>query len=70
MLKPFTRLANAGNHPGSGLGLTVVAEGVEDTECLEFLKSVGCDMAQGYLISKPVPAADISAMTGTQRAAA
>ena len=24
MLKPFTRLANAGNHPGSGLGLTVV----------------------------------------------
>jgi EAL domain-containing protein (putative c-di-GMP-specific phosphodiesterase class I)/CHASE2 domain-containing sensor protein len=52
------------------LGLKVVAEGVEDTECLEFLKSVGCDMVQGYLISKPVPAADISAMTGTQRAAA
>ncbi|WP_298282689.1 EAL domain-containing protein [Novosphingobium sp.] len=52
------------------LGLKVVAEGVEDTECLAFLTSVGCDMAQGYLISKPVPAADISAMTGTQRAAA
>lgn len=52
------------------LGLKVVAEGVEDAECLEFLTSIGCDMAQGYLISKPVPAADISAMTGTQRAAA
>ena len=52
------------------LGLKVVAEGIEDAECLAFLTSVGCDMAQGYLISKPVPAADISAMTGTQRAAA
>lgn len=37
------------------LGLKVVAEGVEEPECLAFLRSVGCDMAQGYLISRPIP---------------
>lgn len=37
------------------LGLKVVAEGVETQECLEFLRGIGCDMAQGYLISRPVP---------------
>lgn len=38
------------------LGLKVVAEGVEDEACLAFLRGIGCDMAQGYLISRPVPA--------------
>ncbi len=38
------------------LGLSVVAEGVEDAECLEFLREVGCDYAQGYLIGKPMSA--------------
>jgi len=42
------------------LGLKVVAEGVEDAECLAFLASVGCDMAQGYLISRPTTAAKIA----------
>lgn len=42
------------------LGLKVVAEGVEDAECLDFLRSIGCDLAQGYLISKPVPAIDLA----------
>jgi diguanylate cyclase (GGDEF)-like protein/PAS domain S-box-containing protein len=37
------------------LGLKVVAEGVETTEQIEFLKSNDCDVAQGYLISKPQP---------------
>ncbi|MCD2324108.1 EAL domain-containing protein [Sphingomonas sp. IC-56] len=41
------------------LGLKVVAEGVEDQGCLDFLRSIGCDLAQGYLISKPIPAADL-----------
>lgn len=36
------------------LGLTVVAEGVETREALALLESLGCDMAQGYLISKPL----------------
>jgi diguanylate cyclase (GGDEF)-like protein/PAS domain S-box-containing protein len=38
------------------LNLKVVAEGVENTKQLEFLKSNGCDYCQGYLFSPPVPA--------------
>ncbi|MCU6456103.1 EAL domain-containing protein [Sphingomonas sp. A2-49] len=37
------------------LGLKVVAEGVEEPGCYAFLESVGCDMIQGYLISRPIP---------------
>ncbi len=39
---------------GHGLDLKVVAEGVETEEQLEFLRKQGCDMAQGYLISRPM----------------
>jgi EAL domain-containing protein (putative c-di-GMP-specific phosphodiesterase class I) len=37
---------------GHGLGLTVTAEGVEDVKALEFLRDIGCDLAQGYYISR------------------
>lgn len=37
-----------------GLGLTATAEGVENVEQLRLLRSLGCDTAQGYLISPPV----------------
>ncbi|GAA2724231.1 putative bifunctional diguanylate cyclase/phosphodiesterase [Cellulomonas aerilata] len=40
---------------GQSLGLKVVAEGVETTEILEELRALGCDLAQGYLVSRPVP---------------
>ena len=41
------------------LGLTVVAEGVEREEQLALLRELGCDTAQGFLISRPVPAGDL-----------
>ena len=41
---------------GHALGLRVVAEGIEDEETLSMLSEFGCDVAQGYLISRPVPA--------------
>ncbi|THB69157.1 MAG: EAL domain-containing protein [Gammaproteobacteria bacterium] len=41
------------------LGLEVVAEGVENQESLEELKKMGCDVAQGYHLSRPVPVADL-----------
>lgn len=40
------------------LDMTVTAEGVENEDQLDFLCAQGCDYAQGYLISRPVPAAD------------
>lgn len=36
------------------LGLTVVAEGVEDEKSLSILKTLGCDVSQGYYFSKPL----------------
>ena len=44
------------------LGMRVVAEGVEDQACLEFLARSGCDYAQGWLISKAVPLTALKAM--------
>jgi len=38
------------------MGLKVTAEGVESEGVLERLRLLGCDLAQGYLISKPIPA--------------
>jgi diguanylate cyclase (GGDEF)-like protein/PAS domain S-box-containing protein len=43
---------------GRGLGLRVVAEGVETAEQLRELEAEGCDEVQGYLFSRPVPPQD------------
>lgn len=41
------------------LGLKVVAEGVETCELWDWVKGMGCDIAQGYYIARPMPGADI-----------
>ncbi|WP_324277270.1 bifunctional diguanylate cyclase/phosphodiesterase [Blastococcus brunescens] len=40
------------------LGISLVAEGVEDDETAEVLTALGCDVAQGYAIARPMPVAD------------
>jgi EAL domain-containing protein (putative c-di-GMP-specific phosphodiesterase class I) len=49
---------------GHALGLRVVAEGIEDRATLELLTSIGCDIGQGYFISRPKPAEDIAFQSG------
>ncbi len=45
---------------GHRLQMSIVAEGVETEAQLEFLKREGCDEAQGYLVSTPLPADELS----------
>jgi PAS domain S-box-containing protein len=40
------------------LGKKVLAKGIETEGQMEFLKAIGCDMVQGHLLSKPLPAKD------------
>ncbi len=42
------------------LGIEVVAEGVETNEQMEILKKIGCDIVQGYYISKPLSPEDFA----------
>jgi diguanylate cyclase (GGDEF)-like protein len=43
------------------LQLSIIAEGIETTEQLQWLQNVGCEYGQGYLFSKPLPAVDVAA---------
>ncbi len=56
------KMVNAIIQLGQGLGLKLLAEGVETVEQLEYLKNHGCDMYQGYYCSKPLPAAEFNAL--------
>jgi diguanylate cyclase (GGDEF)-like protein len=46
---------------GSALRMETVAEGVETLEELQVLRWLGCGAAQGYLVARPMPAADVAA---------
>jgi EAL domain-containing protein (putative c-di-GMP-specific phosphodiesterase class I) len=41
------------------LNMHVVAEGVETLKAMQILRSLGCDLAQGYFIERPIPAAEL-----------
>ena len=47
-----------------GLGLDVVAEGIETAEQLAALRDLGCDRGQGYYYAKPLPPEEIVALLG------
>jgi EAL domain-containing protein (putative c-di-GMP-specific phosphodiesterase class I) len=55
---------------GHDMGLRVVAEGIEDVETLDLLGELGCDLAQGYYISRPTPANRLAFKTSTDSAPA
>lgn len=54
-VKAFVDMAHA-------LQMSVVAEGVETTEVLDFLRAASCDEAQGYLLGRPLPLAELRAL--------
>ena len=55
-----TAVVRAVSDLGHHLGLQVVAEGVETAEVWQRLRALGCDMAQGYYVSRPLPSADLA----------
>jgi diguanylate cyclase len=58
------RIANLTIELGHSIGLHVVAEGVEDPEVWNLLRRLGCDFAQGYLISAPLAADEVPSFIG------
>jgi EAL domain-containing protein (putative c-di-GMP-specific phosphodiesterase class I) len=54
-VKAFVDMAHA-------LQMSVVAEGVETAEVLDFLRAASCDEAQGYLLGRPLPLAEVRAL--------
>ena len=49
---------------GRGLGLPVLAEGVETKSQLEFLVREDCDQVQGYVVGRPLPIEDYTDLVG------
>ena len=54
---------------GHNLGLQVVAEGVETEGALDLLASMGCDLAQGYFIARPMALVDLEGLLPRRSAA-
>jgi len=53
---------------GHALELKVVAEGVEEASSWNTLKRLGCDLIQGYFVSKPLPVSEFTAWALARRA--
>jgi diguanylate cyclase len=53
------KLVGAMLHAARALGVSIVAEGVEDQGQALFLRAAGCDRMQGYLFARPMPAEDM-----------
>jgi len=51
---------------GHNLGMTVVAEGVQDAMARSDLADMGCDLVQGYEICRPIPARELELWMETQ----
>ena len=54
---------------GKAMGMTVVAEGIETEEQLQYLRDLDCDIAQGYFFSKPLPELEATAYLEQNRVA-
>lgn len=50
---------------GHSLGLEIIAEGVEDSGQARYLRSLHCDVMQGYLVSRPLPVEEMTRFLGT-----
>jgi EAL domain-containing protein (putative c-di-GMP-specific phosphodiesterase class I)/FixJ family two-component response regulator len=57
----LSAIFDASLHMAHQIGMEVVAEGVEDRDDWGFLRRSGCDLAQGYFIARPMPAAELPA---------
>ena len=55
-------IADLGHH----LGLAITAEGVETSDQLDVVRDLGCDRVQGFLLSRPITAAAVSALSRGQ----
>jgi predicted signal transduction protein with EAL and GGDEF domain len=49
------------------LDMRIIAEGVENAQVLDQLTATGCDLAQGYHLSRPQPPAQLTAWLGQQQ---
>jgi diguanylate cyclase (GGDEF)-like protein len=64
----FAHVVRSAIEMGHGLGLQVVAEGIETEQAAVRLRALGCDIAQGYLYAKPMPLAVFEAwLVGRER---
>jgi len=64
------RLLAATIESARGLGLKVVAEGIEDAATLDLVRQLGCDTAQGYHLGRPMSSEAVRSLLGHEQSAA